>query len=80
MPILFSHCDLLIGPSRKKFLIPKVSGKWCAAPLEAPYQWVLRHLLLRLSEPSQQHGRATRSWQTIQSQYTVSVMGLAFCA
>ena len=66
MPILCSHCDLLIGPSRKKSLIPKLSEKWCATPLETPYQWFLRHLLLRLSEPSQQHGRATRGWQTIQ--------------
>ena len=67
MPILCSHCDLLIGPSRKKSLIPKLSEKWCAAPLEIPYQWFLRHLLVRLSELPRQHGRATRSWQTIQS-------------
>ena len=80
MSILCSSRYGLIRLSWKKSLIPKLSEKWCAAPLEIPYQWFLRHLLLRLSEPSQQHGRATRSWQTIQSQYTASVMGLAFCA
>ena len=32
-----SHRVLLIGPSRKKSLIPKFSEKWCAAPLEIPY-------------------------------------------
>ena len=66
MPILCSHCDLLIGPSRKKSLIPKLSGKCCAASLEIPYQWFLRHLLVRLSELPRQHRRATRSWQIIQ--------------
>ncbi len=80
MTTLRSHRDLLIRPSRKKSLIPKVSEKWCAVAREIPYQGDLRHLLLRLSELSRQHGRATRSWQTIQSQYTASVMGLAFCA
>ena len=33
-----NFADLLIGPSRKKTLIPKLSEKWCAAPLEIPYQ------------------------------------------
>ena len=60
MPILCSHCDLLIGPSRKKSLIPKLSGKWCAEPLASTYQGDLRYFLLRLSESSRQHGRATR--------------------
>ena len=46
MPNLCSHRDLLIGASRKKSLIPKFSEKWCAAPLETPYQWFLRQLLL----------------------------------
>ena len=53
--------------TRKKFLIPKVSGKWCAKARGIPYQGDLRHFLLRLSEVKQQYGRATRSWQTIQS-------------
>ena len=46
--------------TRKKFLIPKVSDKWCAVPLESLYQGFLWRLLIRLSEASQQHGRATR--------------------
>ena len=60
MPILCSHCDLLIGPSRKKSLIPKVPEKWCAKARAIPYQGDLRHFLLRLSELPRQHGRATR--------------------
>ena len=39
------HRDLLIGPLRKKSLIPKLSEKWCARPREISYQWFLRHLL-----------------------------------
>ena len=57
----------LIRFSWKKSLIPKVSEKWCAVAREIPYQGDLRHFLLRLSEVKQQYGRATRSWQTIQS-------------
>ena len=63
----------------EEILIPKVSEKWCAKARAIPYQGDLRHFLLRLSEFSRQHGRAIRSWQTIQSQCTASVMGLAFC-
>ena len=60
MPILCSHRDLIIGLSRKKSLIPKVFEKWCAEPLASTYQGDLRYFLLRLSESSRQHGRATR--------------------
>ena len=67
MPILCSCRYGLIRLSWKKSLIPKVSEKWCAVAREIPYQGDLRHLLLRLSEVKQQYGRATRSWQTIQS-------------
>ena len=80
MPILCSSRYRLIRLSWKKFLIPKVSEKWCAKAREILYQGDLRHFLLRLSEVPQQRGGATRSWQTIQPQYTASVMGLAFCA
>ena len=73
MPILCSSHYSLKRLSWKKSLIPKLSEKWCATPLETPYQWFLRHLLLRLSEPSQQHGRATRGWQRIQPPSTVAV-------
>ena len=66
MPILRSFRYRLIRLSWKKSLIPKVSEKWCANAREILYQ-DLRHFLLRLSEVPQQHGRATRSWQTIQS-------------
>ena len=55
-----SHRDLIIGLSRKKPLIPKVSEKWCAEPLASTYQGDLRYFLLRLSELPRQHGRATR--------------------
>ena len=56
-----------MGASRKKSLIPKVFENWCAEPLASTYQGDLRYFLLRLSEVKQQYGRATRSWQTIQS-------------
>ena len=67
MLILCSSRYRLIRLSWKKFLIPKVSGKWCAKARGIPYQGDLRNFLLRLSEVMQQYGRATRSWQTIQS-------------
>ena len=40
--IFCSHRDLLRGPSRKKTLIPKVPGNWCAVPPQSTYQGVLR--------------------------------------
>ena len=64
----------------EEILDPKGLRKMvCESHGRFTYQGDLRHFLLRLSELSRQHGRAIRRWQTIQSQYTASVMGLAFC-
>lgn len=80
MPILCSPRQLLIGPSRKKSLIPKLSEKWYAVARETPYEGDLRRLLLRQSESSRQHGRATRWLADHPVLIDGKLMGIGFCA
>ena len=80
MPILRSPRYRLIRLSWKKSLIPKVSEKWYAVARETPYEGDLRRLLLRQSESSRQHGRATRWLADHPVLIDANLMGIGFCA